>query len=206
MSIQHIVTIALAAATLASIGCLEADRRSDKPIDVAPANEPVLTSTLTPTKTPVAPVAVPEPEVEPKEVVELPKAEPEELEAPSALAQPITESIDGVTLQRFLTTSDIEKREPIDPTSTFGPEHERVYAFVDVSNESELDKSLFVHFIGPNGKVSGGIELEIPASVPRWRTWAYTRHFDTPGEWRVEIRDEEGSLLGMLPFEVDAGF
>ena len=87
----------------------------------------------------------------------------------------------------------------------FGPEHEKVYAFVEVSNESESDKSLFVHFIGPKGKVSGGIELEIPASVPRWRTWAYTRHFDAPGLWRVEIRDEDGSLLGALPFEVEAG-
>lgn len=206
MSIQPIVTIALAAATLASIGCLETDRKSDKPIDVVPANEPVLTSTLTSTKKAVAPAALPDPELEPKEVVELPKAGREELEAPSALAERITESIDGVTLQRFLTTSDIEKREPVDLTSTFGPEHDRVFAFVDVSNESELDKSLFVHFIGPNGKVSGGIELEIPASVPRWRTWAYTRHFDAPGTWRVEIRDAEGSLLGTLPFEVDAAF
>jgi len=63
---------------------------------------------------------------------------------------------------------------------------------------------LFVHFIGPQGKVSGGIELEIPASAPRWRTWAYTRNFDAPGLWRVEIRDAEGSLLGALPFEVEA--
>jgi hypothetical protein len=51
--------------------------------------------------------------------------------------------------------------------------------------------------------VSGGVELEIPASVPRWRTWAYTRHAKTPGLWRVEIRDDEGTLMGALPFEIE---
>jgi hypothetical protein len=119
--------------------------------------------------------------------------------------EPSVESVGGVTIQRFVTASEIDKREPVDPTSTFGPHHDRVYAFVEVSNDAESDKSLFVHFIGPNAKVSGGIELEIPASVPRWRTWAYTRHFDAPGLWRVEVRDAEGRLLGALPFEVDTG-
>ena len=81
----------------------------------------------------------------------------------------------------------------------------RIYAFIDASNESTSDKSLVVHFIGPNGKVSGGIELVIPASVPRWRTWAYTRHAKEPGLWRVEIRDVDGNLIGALPFEVQPG-
>jgi len=213
MSIQHITTIAVAAVALSSVGCIDADRKRESTTELAPANKPVLTSTLTPSKAPPPPVAVPEPVVEPKVVAEKPKVVAEKpkavAEKPKALpvlAEPITESIDGVTLQRFITTSQIEKREPIDPTSLFGPMDEKVYAFVEVSNESESDKSLFVHFIGPNEKVTGGIELEIPASVPRWRTWAYTRHFDAPGPWRVEIRDEEGSLLGALPFEVDAGF
>ncbi|UCH30342.1 MAG: DUF2914 domain-containing protein, partial [Myxococcales bacterium] len=60
-----------------------------------------------------------------------------------------------------------------------------------------------VHFIGPEGQVSGGIELVIPASAPRWRTWAYTRYAKKPGLWRVEIRDVNGSLIAALPFEVE---
>ena len=111
---------------------------------------------------------------------------------------------DGVTIQRFLTASAVMKREPVHPRSNFVPSDEKVYAFVEVSNASESAKRLLVHFIGPEGKVSGGIELEIPAAVPRWRTWAYPRHFDVPGLWRVEIRNAEGELLGALPFEVEA--
>jgi hypothetical protein len=194
MSIKHIFTVALAAAALSSIGCAKEEPEPAKLIEPARPPQPVLTSTVTTAKPEPALVEPPEPtvvDVEPK---------PEPSEAP---LEPTIETVDGVTIQRFLTTSEIAKREPVEPTSTFGPHHERVYAFVEVSNESESDKSLFVHFIGPKGQVSGGIELEIPASVPRWRTWAYTRYFDAPGSWRVEIRDAEGSLLGALPFEVE---
>ena len=75
--------------------------------------------------------------------------------------------------------------------------------FIDAANESTTDELLMVYFIGPDGAVSGGVELVIPASAPRWRTWAYTRHAQKPGLWRVEIRDGNGSLIGALPFEVE---
>lgn len=193
MSIKYILITALAAAALSSIGCAEEPRERSRFAEPGATTEPMLTSTVTPAKPEPVPSEPPRPVV-----VE------EEPTAPDAVLEPTIETVDGVTIQRFLTTSEISKREPADSPSSFGPQHEKVYAFVEVSNESETDKSLFVHFIGPNGKVSGGIELGIPASVPRWRTWAYTRHFDAPGLWRVEIRDAQGSLLGVLPFEVEA--
>ena len=99
----------------------------------------------------------------------------------------------------------MERREPLAASSVFGAHDERVYAFVEVRNESEEDKTLLVHFIGPEGQVSGGIELRIPAATPRWRTWAYTRNATKPGLWRVEIRSDDGTLVGALPFEVEHG-
>ena len=62
-----------------------------------------------------------------------------------------------------------------------------------------------VFFVGPSGKVSGGAELDVPANVPRWRTWAYTRFADEVGLWRIEVRSAAGVLLGALPFEVTEG-
>jgi hypothetical protein len=193
MNTQHIVIIALAAAALSTLGCAEEEPKPEKLIAPVATAEPVLTSTVTTVKP--EPVQIETPELTPV------KEEPKAVEAPF---EPSIETVDGLTIQRLVTTSEIAKREPVAPTSTFGTRHEMVYAFVEVSNESESGKRLFVHFIGPQGKVSGGIELEIPASAPRWRTWAYTRNFDAPGLWRVEIRDAEGSLLGALPFEVEA--
>ena len=202
MTIKHITTLTLLTLSLAA--CSEEAPRQSELAERAASAEPILTSTVT-----TAPVERVEPEPSEKAEPEgstpaEPQVEPVQTDTPSF--EPLVETVDGVTLQRFVTTSAIERREPTDPTSTFGPQHDKVYAFVEVSNESELDKSLFVHFIGPKGKVSGGIELDIPAAVPRWRTWAYTRHFAEPGLWRVEIRDADGTLLGALPFDVEPGF
>ena len=188
MTIKHHIII-LAAFALSSTGCMEEareqERQHDERTGLTATPEPVLTSTVTTTK--------PEPVV-----VE------EDQDVPEPAAEPRVETIDGVTIQRLVTASEIDGREPVDPRAAFFPSDEKVYAFVEVSNESESAKRLLVHFIGPEGKVSGGVELEIPAAVPRWRTWAFTRHFDTPGPWRVEIRDDEGRVLGALPFEVEA--
>ena len=189
---KYIVIIVLAAA--ACVGCAEEAVERAEPIGPVPSPEIVLTSNAAS----APPKAMPVEAAKPAPVDEKPK--------PSDVSfEPTVESVGGVAIQRLVTASGIEQREPVDPTSTFGPHHDSVYAFVDASNDADSDKSLFVHFIGPNGKVSGGIELEIPASVPRWRTWAYTRNFDAQGLWRVEVRDAEGSLLGALPFEVETG-
>jgi hypothetical protein len=117
--------------------------------------------------------------------------------------EPSLPTIDGLTIRRLITAPEVEHREPVAASSVFGGHEERIYAFVEVSNESEDDKVLLVHFIGPDGQVSGGIELDIPPAVPRWRTWAHTKYAKKPGLWRVEIRSTDGTLLGALPFEVD---
>jgi hypothetical protein len=115
---------------------------------------------------------------------------------------PTLESHDGLAIERLVMASAIEDREPALASSIFGNGEDKIYAFIEASNSSQSDQTLMVHFIGPGGEVSGGIDLEVPASAPRWRTWAYTRHAKAPGIWRVEIRNPEGVLLGVLPFEV----
>jgi hypothetical protein len=179
-------------------GCVREEPAEGTIIERATAPTPSLTST---TPKPAAPPEEPkEPvvgldEEPPVDVASAPTAEP---------FKPDVETVDGLTLVRFVTTATVEGREPMPPASTFTNEDERVYAFIEAANESDEPKQLRVHFVGPDEEVSGGVALEIPASVPRWRTWAYTRHAKTLGFWRVEIRDEEGTLIGALPFEVEA--
>ena len=115
---------------------------------------------------------------------------------------PALESYDGLTIERLVAASAIEEREPALASSIFGNGEDKIYAFIEASNSKQSDQTLMVHFIGPGGEVSGGIDLQVPALAPRWRTWAYTRHAKAPGIWRVEIRNREGVLLGVLPFEV----
>ena len=196
MNIKSRVITPIMLVLLVATGCSEATPSESDAVARATATEPILTST--------APPAAPKPAKERK-------PEPSVLDVVEALLveeersfEPALQNIDGLTMRRLVTASEVEHREPVAASSVFGGHDERVYAFVEVSNESEEAKTLLVHFIGPDGQVSGGIELDIPPAVPRWRTWAHTKHAKKPGLWRVEIRSSDGSVLGALPFEVES--
>ncbi len=110
---------------------------------------------------------------------------------------------EGVVLKRLKTTSEIEQREPVAEASTFAAGIGRVYAFMEVQNDTDEEQVLTTNFIGPQGEVRGGVEITIPPNVPRWRTWAYSSHVRSPGQWEVEVRSEEGALLGAVAFDVE---
>lgn len=197
MDTKRIIITSLAAVSLTAFGCAEAELPKSEAIEQATSTEPTLTSTVaTPT---------PAEEKKPEPPVEAAEAKPEVEAQPVASSEPTLQSMDGLTIKRLVTAPAIEHREPVAASSVFGHHDETVYAFVDVSNESEEEKTLMVHFIGPDEQASGGIELRIPPKVPRWRTWAYNKHANKPGLWRVEIRSVDGTVLGALPFEVEPG-
>lgn len=197
MNIKRRVTIPIVLVLLSAVGCNEAKPSESSAIERATSTKPSLTST--------APLAPPKPMEEKKSDLSVPEA----VQAPSGetkpLVEPVLQDTDGLMIRRLVTAPEVEHREPVAASSVFERDEERVYAFVEVSNESDEAKVLVVHFIGPDGQVSGGIELNIPPAVPRWRTWAHTKHAKKPGLWRVEIRSTDGALLGALPFEVDPG-
>ena len=202
MNIEPNITIPFLVALLVTAACSRAKPQRPESIDRDKPTQAMLTSTV--------PAVVPKPIEEKKpeppvtEVAETPRVDAKPIET-SPSFEPEFETLDGLTIERLVTAPEVERREPLGPSSVFGPHDERVYAFVEVRNESEEDKTLLVHFIGPEGQVSGGIELRVPASTPRWRTWAYTRNATKPGLWRVEIRSEDGTRIGALPFEVEHG-
>lgn len=202
MNIEPKIIIPVLAALLATAACTPAKRQKSEAIDRDKPTQAMLTSTVPA----VAPKPIEEKKPEPP-VADFVEATPVEAKSIETFPsfEPELETLDGLTIERLVTAPAVERREPLAASSVFGAHDERVYAFVEVRNESEEDKTLLVHFIGPEGQVSGGIELRIPASTPRWRTWAYTRNATKPGLWRVEIRSDDGTLVGALPFEVEHG-
>lgn len=142
-----------------------------------------------------------------------PKSEPIETTVDREVSAPKSEPVkpvyeasftqnEGIYLQRLKTASEIENREPVMETSSFEVGAERIYVFMDVRNDTDEEQKLIVNFIGPDERVRGGIEMEVPPSVPRWRTWAYTRKIKVDGQWLAEVRLADGTLLGSVPFEV----
>jgi len=200
MNIVPNITIPFLVALLVTAACSPAKPQKPESMDRDKPTQAMLTSTVPA----VAPKPIEEKKPEPPvaDFVEATPAEAKPIET-SPSFEPELETLDGLTIERLVTAPAVERREPLAASSVFGPHDERVYAFVEVRNDSEEDKTLLVHFIGPEGQVSGGIELRIPAATPRWRTWAYTRNATKPGLWRVEIRSDDGTLVGALPFEVE---
>ncbi len=188
MNIEPNVVILITIATLLAVGCDEEASSQPGPLERASSSEPTFTSTVAP---------VPKPAI-PKPVASEPKAD-------GVLYEPTLQSNDGITIHRLITAPEVEGREPLAASAVFGHYEEKIYAFLDVSNESSEAKTVTVFFVGPSGKISGGVELVVPPNVPRWRTWAYTRFADEVGLWRVEVRSPAGALLGALPFEVAEG-
>ena len=201
MNIKSTVITPTMLVLLTALGCKETTSLEADTIERATSPKPALASTAPDTATKPLDTSKPVEEKKPERSV-LDVEQPPAVEEERSF-EPDLQSVDGITIRRLITAPAVEHREPVAASAVFGRHEERVYAFIEVSNESTEDKVLLVHFIGPEGHVSGGIELDIPSAAPRWRTWAHTRHAKKPGLWRVEIRSADGTLLGALPFEVE---
>ncbi|WP_437508789.1 DUF2914 domain-containing protein [Sorangium sp. So ce1099] len=106
-------------------------------------------------------------------------------------------------VKRLVVAAGVKDREPVAPGTTFrAPETERLYAFIELENRSEVDGEVTVAFVPPDGGAPvGNVTLGVGPS-PRWRTWAFTRGARKAGEWTAVVRSETGEELARAPFEV----
>ncbi|HSN82075.1 MAG TPA: DUF2914 domain-containing protein [Polyangiales bacterium] len=191
---SSIPKITLVAVLLSTLGCQDEQHETHQAVARITAQAPTLTSTATP----ASPTEMTPSDVEPATA----ETDAAPIERDRSFT-PVLERSDGLAIERLVTTSAVEGREPVGAYAVFGDHDGEVYAFLEVSNATDEEQRVMVHFIGPAGQVTGGVELRIPAAAPRWRTWAYTEHAKAPGLWRVEIRDADGALLAALPFEIE---
>ncbi len=147
----------------------------------APDLEPALATTHTPSVQ--APVVAPEP-------------------APPSY-EPELRGTGAIRVRRLIVSSGVAGHEPTGADDVFElGAQPRIYAFVDAVNETDEEVALRVTFEPEQGESAGHVALEIPANVPRFRTWAYTRHVYTPGRWEVVVRAPDGSVIARRPFDV----
>lgn len=130
--------------------------------------------------------------------VEAPRAE-----EPAPALGPELHARDGLSLERLVVARDVIDREPVGSGARFEAGEGRIYAFVEAANHREGEADLQVTFEGPGARSVGHVALTIPANVPRWRTWAYSRLIDEPGEWHAVVRTTDGEVLGRTRFHVD---
>lgn len=177
--------LVIAAMMAGMIGCSGEAPRTER--EVTPIETPDIAPELTNTQTNEMPMGV-EVEAEP---------EPEPASYEPVLAQ------GEIRVRRLILATGTERHEPTGAADTFEiGAQERIYAFVDAVNETDEPTELFVTFEPARGESAGHVSLDIPANVPRFRTWAWTRHVYTEGRWEVVVRNAEGDVIARRPFDV----
>jgi hypothetical protein len=106
-------------------------------------------------------------------------------------------------LRRLAVTREVLHREPVNPGQRFPAESRPMVAFLELVNHGRDVRVVEVTFVGPDGREVGLIDLDVPADMPRYRTWARSRMVTTAGEWLAEVRDEDGALLGTSRFVLE---
>ncbi|XXX77974.1 DUF2914 domain-containing protein [Sorangium sp. So ce134] len=106
-------------------------------------------------------------------------------------------------VKRLVLAEGVKDREPVAPGTTFrATETERLYAFLEIENPSDVEGEVTVAFVPPDGGAPvGNVTLGVGPS-PRWRTWAFTRGARKAGEWTAVVRSDTGEELARAPFEV----
>jgi hypothetical protein len=104
-------------------------------------------------------------------------------------------------LKRILFAESIASREPVDPEETFAASQvDKLYAFVEVVNDTKQKSKIVVRFIPPSGSPSK-VTLDV-GDKSRWRTWALRRGVAAVGTWTVTVSDAGGNEIGRRTFEV----
>lgn len=119
------------------------------------------------------------------------------------------EAGEGVTARsalkvtRLVMARDVAGREPVGVATSFGEgETERLFAFVELTNETREPSGIVVALTPPGGGAAVRIPLDVGAGR-RWRTWAMTRKARAPGAWSVAVSDAAGgAVLARTSFEI----
>ncbi|RZI45181.1 DUF2914 domain-containing protein [Candidatus Finniella inopinata] len=99
-------------------------------------------------------------------------------------------------VNRFVLSTGIENREPINPKENFSTVDGKVVAFADLSaSADETVTFIWTH----NDKVHTQWSTHVAAS-PRFRTHAAVQA--RPGKWSVKVQDSKGAVLKEQSFEV----
>jgi hypothetical protein len=129
-----------------------------------------------------------------------PKSEPEKKKAPPpapkiAVAKEDTSAV-STHLKRALFTTAIAEREPTGAIDSLSTADEQVYFFTEVVG---FEGSTITHRWSRGDEVHA--EVPIAVGSPRWRAYSSKKLLRSwTGEWRVDVLDAEGNVLGSKRF------
>ncbi len=103
-------------------------------------------------------------------------------------------------VERFVIAGSIEEREPVGIVNAFSSSTEKVYCFLEARDIQEDTSVNFVWYYGFDDKAV--VELPLRKSS-RWRTYSSKKLGGRTGTWKVELQDQEGTVLDKVTFTVE---
>ena len=105
----------------------------------------------------------------------------------------------AMEVEDVVITTAVVQREPVDQVEVFPRQNGTLYCFTRVvGSESQT----FVYHLWYRGDELMS-RVQLPVNSSNWRTWSAKQLLeDWPGQWRVEIQDDQGNNLGQVRFEL----
>jgi hypothetical protein len=106
----------------------------------------------------------------------------------------------ALTISRMEIAGSVENREPVGIAASFPATTEKVYCFLEFKNVANETKVNVVWTLGMNEM--GSVPLTIKPYA-KFRTWASKTIGGMKGDWKVEVKDEAGTVLKSATFKVE---
>lgn len=101
---------------------------------------------------------------------------------------------------RFVVAKDVQDREPVDATDIFPSATDKVYCFLEAKDIIEETNVECVWYL--NGTQMRVSSLTL-SKGSRWRTYANKSINGQRGDWKVDLRDANGTVLKSVSFKVE---
>jgi hypothetical protein len=119
--------------------------------------------------------------------------------AAPATAAPATPA-PSLNIARMEIASAVENREPVGIAATFPAATEKVYCFLEFKDVSQETRVNVVWTLGMNEM--GNVSLTVKPYA-KFRTWANKTLGGMKGDWKVDVKDEAGTVLKSATFKVE---
>jgi len=105
----------------------------------------------------------------------------------------------SLTISRMEICDDVKDRNPVNTGSTYKPSQEKVFCYLEFTDVKKETTIKVVWTLGQNEMDKISLTIKPYA---RFRTWASKSINGMKGDWKVDVLDENGTVLKTATFKV----